>query len=324
VSGHTCLVVMYHYVRDSAATAFPEIRALAPELFARQLDWLQGQYSIIDLPRFEAALNREASLPPNAVLLTFDDGLIDHYETVLPLLQARGLRGTFFLSQDACGASPRLLAVHKVQLLLARLGVEAFSRAVLQACAAPGIPRTASPEVFGVAPWEDEDARAIKHFVSHQLPFVEAERVLEELFARHVGESDAFARRLYLNPGMIQEMAAVGMTFGHHTRSHRMLARLSPGEQADELRSGVAWIRALTGQATVPFCYPWGGPHTYTRDTPRILRESGYSLAFNTVRRRVKLGRDNPYELPRIDTRDLPPYTAAEPPPAEFFSREDA
>lgn len=103
-----------------------------------------------------------------------------------------------------------------------------------------------------------------------------------------------------------------------------MLARLSPGEQEDELRPGVAWIRALTGQATVPFCYPWGGPHTYTRETLRILRESGYSLAFNTVRRRVKPGRENRYELPRVDTRDLPPYTAAEPPPAETFSREDA
>jgi hypothetical protein len=86
----------------------------------------------------------------------------------------------------------------------------------------------------------------------------------------------------------------------------------------------VEWIRSLTGQATVPFCYPWGGPQTYTPDTVRILKDTGYSLAFNTVRRRLNVVEDNRYEVPRVDTRDLPPYTATEPPPAPAFSAEEA
>jgi hypothetical protein len=61
----------------------------------------------------------------------------------------------------------------------------------------------------------------------------------------------------------------------------------------------------------VPFCYPWGGPNTYTADTLRLLEESGYSVAYNTVRRRAEIGRDGRFELPRVDTRDLPPYAAA-------------
>lgn len=102
-----------------------------------------------------------------------------------------------------------------------------------------------------------------------------------------------------------------------------MLARLSRQEQEHELRGGVEWIRALTGQTSVPFCYPWGGPHTYTAETVGILQESGYSIAFNTVRRRLRI--DDPlYELPRIDTRDLPPYAAAEPAGSPACSAEDA
>lgn len=315
---------MYHYVRDSAATAFPDIRALGPDLFDQQLDWLQAHYTVIDLPRLEAALDGTAALPPDAALLTFDDGLVDHYEAVLPRLRARGLRGAFFLAEDAGGDRPRLLAVHKMHFLIARLGVEAFGRALLQACADSALPRGAVREVLGLDPWEDEGARAIKTLVSHALPFDEAERVLEELFARHIGDSMAFAGRLYLNAEMIREMSAAGMTFGHHTRSHRLLARLSADEQDAELGRGVAWVRARTGQATVPFCYPWGGPGTYTRETVRILRDSGYSLAFNTVRRRASLDNGSRYELPRVDTRDLPPYTAAEPAPAPAYSTENA
>jgi peptidoglycan/xylan/chitin deacetylase (PgdA/CDA1 family) len=112
---------------------------------------------------------------------------------------------------------------------------------------------------------------------------------------------------------MIAEMAAAGMTFGYHTRSHRMLSRLSAREQAQELSDGVAWIRTLTGQAEVPFCYPWGGPNTYTADTLRLLEELGYSGAFNTVRRSALVGRDGRFEVPRLDTRDLPPYTPGVP-----------
>ena len=320
----TCLVVMYHYVRDSAATAFPDIRALAPDLFDRQLDWLQSHYAVVDLPAFEAALAGRASLPADAALLTFDDGFVDHYEAVLPRLCARGLRGTFFLTEAACGDRPRLLGVHKMHFLLARLGVEAFARAVFEACEPSVLPQAAAREMLGLDRWDDAGARAIKTLVSHELPFAESERVLEALFARHIGDSAAFARTLYVDAAMVREMAAGGMTFGYHTRSHLLLSRLSVQEQERELHPGVPWIRSLTGQATVSFCYPWGGPRTYSRDTVRILRDAGYSVAFNTVRRRVRLDEDGRFELPRIDTRDLPPYTAAEPAPAPAFSTDDA
>jgi peptidoglycan/xylan/chitin deacetylase (PgdA/CDA1 family) len=303
---------MYHYVRDSVATGFPGIRALAPSLFAQQLDWLQSRHTLIDLATLEDALDGRAPLPANAALLTFDDGFVDHYEVVFPELSARGLSGVFFLSGIACQPEPRLLGVHKTQFLLAQLGAEAFGRAVVAECRAVQTVPDVRSSVFGADRWEAADDRAIKQLINVELPFDEAERVLDVLFTRHVATPAPFAQRLYLGESMIREMAEGGMEFGYHTRSHRMLSRLSPPEQAEELAGGVAWIRLLTGQARVPFCYPWGGAQTYTRDTVRLLGELGYSVAFNTVRRRVDVGADGRFELPRFDTRDLPPYTSGE------------
>lgn len=317
----TCLAVMYHYVRDSVATEFPGIRALAPSLFAQQLDWLQSRYALIDLATLEAAL-AGAALPDNAAVLTFDDGFVDHYDLVFPELASRGLSGVFFLSGIACQPEPRLLGVHKTQFLLAQLGAEAFGRAVLAECEAVQTVPDARSSVFGADRWEAADDRAIKQLINVELPFDEAERVLDVLFERHVAPRAQFARRLYLGEPMIREMAAGGMVFGYHTRTHRMLSRLSPAEQAEELAGGVAWIRRLTGQDRVPFCYPWGGAQTYTRDTVRLLGDLGYSVAFNTVRRRVDVGVDGRFELPRFDTRDLPPYTSGEADPA--MTRDEA
>ncbi len=309
MTGSSCLAVMYHYVRDTVRTPFPDIRALPVALFEQQLDWLQAAYDVVSLSTLTDALVGHGSLPQNAAVLTFDDGLIDHYETVFPVLRRRGLSGTFFLTEQACSDTPRLLPVHKAQFLLARLGADAFGQAVLAASGQPRQPGAA--EVFGSDRWEDDDARAVKRLVVHELPFEQADRILDDLFVRHVGDPAAFAKTLYVNPQAVREMAEGGMTFGSHTRTHRMLARLSQDEQQHELSDGVAWIRGMTGQAAVPFCYPWGGPHTYTAETVRILGESGYSLAFNTVRRQLRLD-DPAFELPRIDTRDLPPYSTAE------------
>ena len=68
----TCLAVMYHYVRESAATEFPAIRALSPAQFAQQLDWLQSRYTLVDVDTLEAAIDGHRPLPDNAAMLTFD------------------------------------------------------------------------------------------------------------------------------------------------------------------------------------------------------------------------------------------------------------
>jgi len=307
-SEQSCLVVMYHYVRDSSATAFPDIRALTPDLFTRQLDWLQERHTIVSVEDLRRALDSQQSLPPRAALLTFDDGFIDHFSTVFPLLRARGLSGVFFIAHDACGPSPRVLGVHKTHFLLARVGAQALGRAVLQESRIAADVAGRSGSVFGNDRWDAQDEHAVRHLLNYELPLDEAERVLDLLFARHIGDTDAFARSLYLDEAQIRAMAADGITFGYHTRSHRMLSRLDSTQQRDELAGGVEWIRQLTSQASVPFCYPWGGVKTYTGETVRALGDLGYSLAFNTVRRRLRIGHDGRYELPRIDTRDLPPY----------------
>ena len=309
-----CLVVMYHYVRDSGATPFPGIRALPPAHFEQQLDWLQREYTVVGVEALRAALDGGPPLPPDAALLTFDDGFRDHYEAALPLLARRGLSGVFFLSHDACAPAPRLLGVHQTHFLIARLGAAAFARDVLAECAlaAPAADAARGGRVFGADRWEAHDERALKHLLNYELPFAEADRVLDTLFRRHLGDPAAFASGLYLDAAQVREMARAGMVFGYHTRSHRMLSRLSQAEQAQELRGGAAWIRELTGQAHVPFCYPWGGTKTYTAETVRLLETSGYTLAFNTVRRRADLAVDNRFEIPRYDTRDLPPYTTGE------------
>jgi peptidoglycan/xylan/chitin deacetylase (PgdA/CDA1 family) len=134
-----------------------------------------------------------------------------------------------------------------------------------------------------------------------------ATALLSRLFARHVGDQGAHSRGLYLSAAMIREMAQGGMAFGGHTEHHFVLSRLDAAAQRAELRAGLEQVRALTGQASVPFCYPYGHPHTYDAATLAALADLGYSTAFTTARE-VERGQHGRYEIARFDTNDLYPH----------------
>lgn len=303
------LVVMYHYVRDPERTRFPSLKALRVREFTAQLDWLAREWRPVHYDQFEHA-RANGSLPPSAALLTFDDGFIDHYDTVFPMLRAREWSGVFFVAGAALDDPPRLLNVHKAHFLIAVVGAERFSEEVRGSVAVSTDARSLDrrPEVYRYDGAPDVSA---KHLLNYELPPDEADRILSTLFERHVGDEAVFARTLYLSPAMIREMAAAGMTFGFHTERHPVLSRLDLAAQRRELADGVRRLRVLTGQASIPFCYPYGHPHTYNADTVAVLGQCGYGMAFNTVRRLARPALDPAFEIPRFDTRDLPPFIAA-------------
>ena len=148
----------------------------------------------------------------------------------------------------------------------------------------------------------------IKRVINYELPYPLADKVLDELFRECIGNPSEFAKHLYLSPEMVREMAADGMTFGYHTRSHRVLSRLSFQDQLSQLDGGIQFIRELTQQSSIPFCYPYGHAHTYNDNTLRILQSTGYSMAFTTKRSKVQFNGELRFEIPRFDTKDLPPF----------------
>jgi hypothetical protein len=100
--------------------------------FAGQLD-----YVLAPLPgrahggRARGADDPARTLPERALLLTFDDGYADHYQTVFPLLDRLGLQGSFFPPARAI-LERRVLDVNKIHFLLAGVADDA-PRAALEA-----------------------------------------------------------------------------------------------------------------------------------------------------------------------------------------------
>jgi peptidoglycan/xylan/chitin deacetylase (PgdA/CDA1 family) len=265
-----------------------------------------------------AAARGEDRLPPNACLLTFDDGFLDHYTTVLPRLVARGLTAGFYPPAIAVEGR-RLLDTHKIQLILAACDdTGKLARRLLDLIDAH---RDAGAMPSGETLWRQHAVASrfdgpevifVKRVLQRALPEAMRSELAQRLLEEYVGVDEAtLAHELYMEPEQLRCMARLGMDVGGHGAAHVWLDSLTRPAQADEIDATLAFLARVHGRPPADWviCYPFGG---YDATTLELLRERGCALGLTT---RVDVARDlgRPLELPRLDTNDLPTSPATTP-----------
>lgn len=126
-------ILMYHYVSPLPEDADPYRVELTvePEIFRSHLQYLRQQgYQTISPYALHNALNFGAALPEKPIILTFDDGYIDHYRFVFPMLREYGFVGTFFvITGRADEGHPDYLSWAQItEMAQAGMNMEAHSR----------------------------------------------------------------------------------------------------------------------------------------------------------------------------------------------------
>jgi peptidoglycan/xylan/chitin deacetylase (PgdA/CDA1 family) len=93
-------ILMYHYISPLPSDA-DDIRVeltVEPHLFRAHLQHLNSEgYRTISLYELDEALLTGKPLPEKPIILTFDDGHIDHYTYAFPALKDFGYTATFFI-----------------------------------------------------------------------------------------------------------------------------------------------------------------------------------------------------------------------------------
>ena len=107
---------------------FWDSRDVSQSISKSQLDELSQQHTFVTWPDVRAALQEDRPLPNSACLLTFDDGVCDHYLNVFRILHERNLSGLFFVLDRR--ESEGLVLAHKIHFLLAKLGLPGLREAI--------------------------------------------------------------------------------------------------------------------------------------------------------------------------------------------------
>jgi len=100
-------ILMYHTITESHGEK--SRYGLPISEFEAQLALLQkmNMKSVL-LADVWKAQHGDTTLPPNCVVITFDDGYANHYSRALPALEEYGFRGVFFVLSGAVGKSGHL------------------------------------------------------------------------------------------------------------------------------------------------------------------------------------------------------------------------
>ena len=92
------VALVYHHIAEQT----PATTSVSPHVFKRHLDYLQdNDYTVVPLSILVDALRNGVSVPDRAVAITFDDAYRSVYSTAAPLLQARDMPFTVFVSTQA-------------------------------------------------------------------------------------------------------------------------------------------------------------------------------------------------------------------------------
>jgi len=102
--GREVRVLHYHCVSERRRSD----ENVTESQFRKQMDFLQGHYSLISLAEAVASLEKEGLPSRPSAALTFDDGYQDNYEIVYPLLRERKIPVTIFLLTGGEGEERRL------------------------------------------------------------------------------------------------------------------------------------------------------------------------------------------------------------------------
>ncbi len=309
-------ILMYHDIRAPAATAWPKrygLRSfLRPEQLAGHLDRLVSTgRPVVTVGAIVAALTNGLPLPPKAVALTFDDGLADHHDVVLPLLAERGLVGSFYLP-SAPIAEGRVIDSHKIQFVLAAADSEqdvvaaVFDLVAEYRRAGASLPANQTLwEEHSHSPhptnWWSREMVFVTRLLRSGLPATVRSDIIDRLFRTFVTSDEAaFAGDFYLSPAQAAALVSAGMELGGHGRHSINLQGLPPTFQAEEIAASADFLMGLIGKTAkgrLLFSYPNGG---WDEATLEVLPPLGFAAGLTTHKAVVTKSSDS-FRLPRFD-----------------------
>ena len=298
------LVVMYHYVRNVVGTVLSRLPTLPVAKFEWQIERLKKEYDMVSLADVCRSLDGASELPPRACLLSFDDGLKEHFTTVYPILKRHKISGAFFPITNTFEG--KVADAHKIHLLLVKLQVEEFVNR-FHNFLIEFFPD--KQKKYWINNKEKTDPRyrfddiltANLKTTLHLLPPMMKSRFLTELFGEIVGDEADFARQFYLSVDEIREMSQGGMTLGSHAHTHQYMDELEPAEQYFELEQSKKTLEQIIEGPVKFYSHPFG---RYNNTTIDLMKKLGYVIGLGTEVG-VNTGEVNRYSLKRLDTNDI-------------------
>ncbi|MDD2487727.1 MAG: polysaccharide deacetylase family protein [Candidatus Gracilibacteria bacterium] len=279
----------------------PNLKFFHVENFKKQLDFFEKEYGFVRKKDWEKFINSKEN-PPKGVVLTFDDGLIDHYNFVLPILKERNIWGIFFICTQPI-KNRTILNVHKIHYLLGRYNsvdiYNEFKKILTDLNLISELDKINDTIAYKNRNLDNYSLiiKKINYHFDQNTQTIILDRLLRIFYL----PNDTIWNNLYMNEKQIMEIKNAGNIIGGHSDSHSLLSKLDNEKQKEEILESNKYLSKILQSEIDCFSYPFGGNESYNNKTINILKESDIKYTFCVDSSDIINGEINFYEIPRYD-----------------------
>jgi peptidoglycan/xylan/chitin deacetylase (PgdA/CDA1 family) len=231
-------------------------------------------------------------LPKQAIVITFDDGYVDNFSQVLPLLESFQIPATVFVTAGYVDTSCEFWWDQLDRILLSPIH----------------LPESLSINVEGqeyhsstkTKQDRQQTHKNLKH-IFRSLPSSTQNDLLKELAAWADQELTERPEYRVMTRAEIFQLSQSGLIdVGAHTVTHEILPRLSKDEQYYEIKGSRQLLELITANPIYTFAYPNGD---FNDETIEIVKATGFWSACTTEHGSVYKN-DDLYRLKRCAVND--------------------
>ena len=295
--------VSYHYVRPKI-NSFPRLIGIGFDDFKLQINYFQDNYKIVNLKNIYDFYQKNFKIR-NGMLLTFDDGLSDHF-SVAKFLSDKKISGVFFINSciisDNLPPNPTI-----IHYAIAKHGVELFLKEYHVILNELQITNS-----FSNIPFIREKSNIfmtidkIKHVFKYKFDFVMARKILLEIYTRLLLNFDSkILSKMHLTQSQIEEMLEMGHSIGTHTHNHVSISNIDNTQLSkQEFNLPKEIFEKIFSTSIDSFSYPFGESNDCLSLKQLENYNNPYKLIF-TVEHKFNTINTSPYQLGRYEISKL-------------------
>jgi len=296
--------ICYHYIRQPLLLEFPGILGTSVADFYEHTEMLSNNYQVISPKEALQFSYGEFSLDDTGVLITFDDGLSDHY-LAASILAERNIKALFFIPTcilvDDMPANSTIL-----HYCLQKYRIAGFLEACKWALIDLVVGNNLRYQTFNVIykkgttdPWEI--IAEIKEAFKYKLNYRESRDILLWIYKNwFLKDYPEALSMMHLTKEQISSMLEMGHSIGTHTHTHISMAatHLDSLDFRKELIAPKDYLERTFDTSVKAFSYPFGQNQDCFRSEELLNKTNKYELAF-TVERILNKRTTCPLELGR-------------------------
>mgnify|MGYP003147522038 CR=1 FL=1 len=291
---------MYHDIRDPQCSGYPrrlELRSFVSIAeFRCQLKFITQNYTVIEPQRLKENLKKDCAI------LTFDDGLKDHY-LVAEILHDAKLKATFLIPTLAI-RERKVIKAHKIQFILATTSEKKIVEKIFDLMGSEPPERDVLWNTFSVSRHPNDWWSKEMVFVTNFLRRHDAgDMITDQLFVKFVTKDEKdFCSDFYLTPVELGHMGECGMIIGGHGYTSTDLASLN--SQEEEIKESLLYAASFSSPP-LSFSYPQG---SYNDDTISYTKKHKCKFAYTTRAENITFD-TNLLKIPRFDAPQTLPLS---------------